>query len=197
MLKCKEWTGVTKAAGYLMAVMLCVTLPDISNSQEMESVSQDSVPSSVIASVSKKSFTEKLEYFDDGKVMSRSEFTLEGKLAGRRYYYHDGNVRKEELYDQAGNKIEESNYDDDGRLDDNFDGWAAKKWLYKDGMLRVESTYGEDGHLTERKIYNDLGDLVERQYVGDGKIDPNEEFNRGSIVTHETDNFYDRYGRQT
>ena len=140
--------------------------------------------------------TEKSDYYNDGKIMARNEFTQEGKLAEKYYYYHDGKVQKIECYDANGEKIEESNYDDGGKLDDNLDGWAAKRWLYKDGQLRVESIYGEDGHLTERKIYNSLGDLVDRQYVGDGNIDPNEEFNRGSVVTHETDQFYDKYGNE-
>ena len=39
-----------------------------------------------------------------------------------------------------------------------------------------------------------MSDLVDRQYVGDGKIDPSEEYNRGSVVTHETDQFFDESG---
>jgi len=140
---------------------------------------------------------EKLEYYNDGKIMARSKFNAEGGLAEKYYYYPDGKVHKMELYDAAGEKIAEANYDNEGKLDDSIAGWAAKRWLYKDGQLRVESAYGEDGHLTERKIYNDAGDLVDRQYVGDGNIDPSEEFNRGSVVTHETDQFYDKYGNET
>jgi len=142
--------------------------------------------------------TDKYSYYDNGKMMTWSKVTPDGKLVSRLFYYPDGKIQKRELYDSAGEKVEESNYDGDGNLDDNVDGWAAKRWVYKDGNLRAESAYGEDGHLTERKIYNELGDLVDRQYVGDGSnIDPNEEFNRGSVVTHETDQFYNKYGDQT
>lgn len=182
---------------YVMALALCAAFPAPARSQEMQKASQGVLAPSAESPRSKTNLAEKFEYFDDGKVRTCSKLTPEGNLVGKRYYYHDGRIRKEERYDKAGDKIEESNYDEGGKLDDNFDGWAAKRWLYKDGNLRVESIYGEDGHLTERKIYNDLGDLAERQYVGDGKIDPDEEFNRGSVVTDETDKFYDRYSRPT
>lgn len=141
--------------------------------------------------------TDKIKYFDDGKLLSRSWFTPAGALVEKDSYYHDGPLKKVEIYGASGEKVEESNYDEEGRLDDNIDGWAAKRWAYKDGVLRVESTYGEDGHLTERKIFNAQGDMVDRQYVGDGKIDPTEEFNSGSVVRRETDQFYDKYGHET
>lgn len=140
---------------------------------------------------------QKMEYFDDGKVRTRSILDAGHALRGRITYYHDGKVRKEERFDRAGNKLEEANFDEQGKLEDNFDGWAAKRWLYKDGVMRAESIYGEDGRLTERKIYNDVGDMVGRQYVGDGTMDDTEEFNRGSVSTHETDSFYDTYGHKT
>jgi hypothetical protein len=180
-----------------MAVILCAAMSASARSQDTQSAPQRSLPLSSDPSGPKKVPIDKFDYYDDGKVMACSKLTPEGKLDSKLYYYHDGKVRKEERYDQSGEKIEESNYDNDGKLDDNIDGWAAKRWIYKDGNLRGESTYGEDGHLIERKIYNEQGDLVDRQYVGDGTIDPSEEFNRGSVVTHETDQFYDKYGNQT
>ncbi len=182
-----------------MVAALYAAMPALASSQGTQSgqdTFQSNLPLPSDSSRSKMIPTDKFDYFDDGKVMACSKLTSEGKLANKLYYYHDGKIRKKERYDKAGEKIEESNYDEGGKLDDNFDGWAAKRWLYKDGNLRVESIYGEDGHLTERKIYNEQGDLVDRQYVGDGNIDPNEEFNRGSVVTHETDQFYDKYGNQ-
>ena len=118
-------------------------------------------------------------------------------MVEKSYYYPDGSLEKMERYDEEGEKIEESNYANGGSLSEGIAGWAAKQWVYKDGQLRSESTYGSDGHLTERKIYNDQGDLVDRQYVGDGNIDPYEEFNRGSVVTKETDHFYNENGRET
>ncbi len=139
----------------------------------------------------------KYDYYDNGKVMACSAVTPDGKIVAKRYYNENGTVSKEELYDGEGRKIEEVNYDDQGHLDDAVDGWAAKRWQYVNDVLRVESTYGEDGHLTERKFYNEAGDLVDRQYIGDDNIDPNEEFNRGSIVNYETDEFFDRYGNRT
>jgi len=83
--------------------------------------------------------------------MSCSMLTPDGKLVSTASYYHDGKVRKMERYNESGEKIEEANYDNDGRLDNNFDGWAAKRWVYKDGNLRVESTYGEDGRLASAR----------------------------------------------
>ena len=169
----------------IAVVVITATLPSLARSQDAEGARQ------------KAPLTEKIGYFDDGKVMSCSRLTPEGRLVSKASYYHDGKVQKMERYNEAGEKIVEANYDNDGKLDNNFDGWAAKRWVYKDGNLRAESTYGEDGHLTERKIYIALGDLVDRQYVGDGKIDPNEEFDRAVVVTKETDHFYDEYGKET
>jgi hypothetical protein len=168
-----------------MVAVICIAMPALASSQEASEAKPRMIP------------IDKFDYFDDGKVMACSKLTPEGKLVGKIYYYHDGKIRKVERYDRDENKIEEANYDESGKLDDNVDGWAAKGWTYKDGKLRAESTYGEDGHLTERKIYNEEGDLVDRQYVGDGVIDPSEEYNRGSVVTAETDQFFDKYGRQT
>lgn len=184
----------------LVIAALCAAMPALARSQDVEmaqSAVQGNPPPSADSSRPKIALIDKFEYFDDGKVMVCSKLTPDGKLVAKLYYYHDGKIRKIEGYDKAGDKIEEANYDEVGNLEDNFDGWAAKRWVYKDGNLRAESTYGEDGHITERKIYNEEGDLVGRQYVGDSEIDPNEEYNRGSVVTHETDQFYDKYGKQT
>jgi len=177
--------------------MLCVISPALASSQETLSQSQRTIspPSTSIRQTA--NLVEKVSYYDDGKAYLRSMFTPEGILVEKYYYYDSGAVQKIELYDKSGDKIEESNYDSEGKLDESICGWAAKRWSYKGGILRSESTYGEDGHLTERKFYNEEGDLVDRQYVGDGAIDPYEEFNSGTVVTHETDQFYDNYGNET
>lgn len=189
---------VTRIAYYCCAIMLCVLSSNQVYSQDVSEVAGSIQAPSEPAAGHAADLVEKTENFDDGAIRARSAFTHDGKLVGRISYYHDGKVRKEERFDRAGNKTEEANFDERGHLEDNFDGWAAKRWTYKDGILRAESIYGEDGHLTERKIYNDLGDMVQRQYVGDSSnIDDTEEFNRGSVVTHETDKFYDKYGHQT
>jgi len=189
--------NIANIARFAIVAALCAAMPAPVFSREARSESRQTVSSPPGSSRLQAGLTEKVDYYDDGKVMARSRSTPEGRLVEKHHYYHDGKVKKIERYDAAGEKIEESNYDDNGNLDDNFDGWAAKRWLYKNGQLRVESTYGEDGHLTERKIYNDLGDLADRQYIGDGNIDPNEEFNRGSVATKETDQFYNKYGDQS
>jgi hypothetical protein len=183
---------------FAMALILSTAMPSLAISQDIQQdareISQGKLPSAVDLSRPEAGLTNKFEYYDNGKVMACSKMTPDGDLAAKLYYYQDGKIRKEERYDKDGKKIEESNYDENGKLDDDVDGWAAKRWAYKDGILRIESIYGEDGHITERKIYNDLGDMTDRQYVGDGKIDPTEEFNSGSIVNRETDHFYDEYG---
>lgn len=177
---------------------LCVFVATtVGSSRASDEIGRGNVNAGELSSAVPVDFDVKVAYYDDGKVRSRSAFDPKKRLVGRISYYHDGSVQKEERFDAQGRKVEESNFDSNGKLEDNFDGWAAKRWLYKDGALRMESVYGEDGRLTERKIYNDLGDLTERQYVGDGRIDDTEEFNRGSVATKETDTFYDAYGRRT
>ena len=141
--------------------------------------------------------TDKVAYYDDGKIRGRTLFAPNGEVLEKLSYYDDGALQKMECFDRAGNKVVEAHYDSNGHLAITMDGWAAQRWLYKDGQLRAETTYGPDKRLQERKIYNDLGDLVGRQYANDTPMNESEEFNRGSVATNETDKFYDRYGRQT
>lgn len=137
------------------------------------------------------------EYYNTGTVMSCSKLTATGRLFEKDYYYPDGKLRSTERFNEAGDKIEEANFSELGALTEGAGGWAAKRWVYKDGAMRIESTYGTDGKLTQRLLYNASGDLVDRQFVGDGDIDPNEEFNRGVVVTHETDQFFNSEGQET
>lgn len=188
---------MTASSRRVLMIAVCVTAMALAFATGARSESRKTIPVPPESARQPADPTEKTDYYDDGKIMARSKFTREGQLAEKHYYYHDGKLQKIERYDRAGNKIEEADFDEAGKLDDSINGWAAKRWLYKDGQLRVESAYGEDGHLTERLIYNEQGDLADRQYVGDGAIDPNEEFNRGSVVTKETDEFYDKYGNRT
>ncbi len=175
---------------------LCMICSSIVSAQDIDSRARQIASAPAATSGVQSKYTQKLAYYNDGKVMSCTVSTPEGTPVEKRWYFDDGKVKKTERYDRLGEKIEEINYDDEGKLDDGIDGWAAKRWTYMDRQLRVESFYGEDGHITERKIYNSLGDMVDRQYIGDGKIDPTEEFNRGSIVNHETDEFFDKYGHK-
>ena len=119
-----------------------------------------------------------------------------GRLMNKRCYYHDGEkkIRKEEFYDLDGNKIEESNYDGEGRLDDNIDGWAAKKWVYRCGVIAEESTYDEDGRLVEKMIFNDRGELEERQGADGRETDNDPRFRRGSAQADKMYMFCDLYG---
>ena len=118
---------------------------------------------------------QKCKYWDNGRVKTRN------------YYRGNGTLEQRIKYNKHGRKIEECYYDENGNLRQGIDGWAAMKWKYKDDNLIRENYYGDDGHLKERKIYNEYGDLVAKQYVGDGSIDPSEEFNPIPPVMGEED----------
>ncbi|MEA3488716.1 MAG: hypothetical protein U9R44_00015 [Candidatus Omnitrophota bacterium] len=70
------------------------------------------------------------------------------------------------------------------------------RFVYEGGQLRREDYYGADGKLKERKRYNAAGDLIAKQYVGDGSILPAEEYNPVPPITgYEDVSYYDSYGR--
>lgn len=140
-------------------------------------------------------FAAKREYWPSGKVRVCRIFDNENNLREIIYYREDGSIEQNEKYNIDGKKIEESYYGEDGKLREGEDGWAAIKNVYSNGRLIMESYYGGDGHLKERKQYNDLGDLVLKQYVGDGSIMPEEEYNPEPTLAGETIAYYDSYAR--
>ena len=95
-----------------------------------------------------------------------------------------------ERYDKHGNKIEEALYNEKGNLETGIDGWAAKRWRYEGNVMMAETSYGEDGTAIERKQYNESGDLIAKQYVDNGDIDPYEESNTDLLFGHRTDTYY-------
>jgi len=141
------------------------------------------------------SVTEKKDYWDNGKVKVCKKYSDLGDPVETSYYRENGTLEQREKYDAYGHKVEEAYYGSDGKLRENSDGWAAIRNQYKDGKLAIESYYGADGRLKERKQYNKLGDLVARQYVGDGDPLPAEEFNPIPTLAGETTSYYDSYGR--
>ncbi|MBD3380256.1 MAG: hypothetical protein GF408_07335 [Candidatus Omnitrophica bacterium] len=134
-------------------------------------------------------------YYDDGKVRETKKFYTSGSVREIDYFREDGTLSEKETYDRSGNKLSESNYSSKGRLVENSDGWAAIKWSYDGGNLSSETYYNSNGRVTERKVFNDEGDLVGKQYVGGGKLDPAEEFNPWPTVAGEEVSYFDKYGR--
>ena len=125
----------------------------------------------------------------------KENYDADGNVVQRLYYRGDGSLEQAIKYDALGNKTEVAYYGSNGKLRENSDGWAAIKWKYEHGSITQETYYGADGRIKERKQYNELGDLVAKQYVGDGSIDPSEEYNPMPTLSGETNAYYDSYGR--
>ncbi|NQT32883.1 MAG: hypothetical protein HQ594_04345 [Candidatus Omnitrophica bacterium] len=134
------------------------------------------------------------EYWPDGKIRVSKKIDDLGNIMAVAYCREDGTLEQDVKYDMEGNKIEVSYYGENGRLRPGADGWAAIRNQYQGGNLVMESYYGADGKLIERKQYNSVGDLVSRQYVGDGQL-PAEEFNPAPTLAGTTESFYDSSGR--
>jgi antitoxin component YwqK of YwqJK toxin-antitoxin module len=136
------------------------------------------------------------EYWPGGELRVTKAFDDMGDLREVSYYREDGKLEQHEKYDAHGHKIEESYYDGKGKLRTSPDGWAAMRAQYKDGQMRQEAYYGADGKIMERKQYSAGGNLIAKQYVGDGDPMPEEEYNPIPPVTgYETVSYYDSYGR--
>ncbi|MFH1552042.1 MAG: hypothetical protein ABID83_00160 [Candidatus Omnitrophota bacterium] len=147
--------------------------------------------------VSAEDVSQEKEYWPSGKVRVLKQYDQAGDLEELSYYREDGTLEQHEKYDMYGHKAEESYYGEGGKLIEGADGWAAMQLKYENGKLRQESYYGGDGRLKERKLYDEGGNLVGKQYVGDGSIDPDEEFSpRLPLLGHETTAYYDSYGRE-
>ena len=138
---------------------------------------------------------EEYDYWKSGKVRVCRRYDKAGDLVEVSYYRENGTMEMDEKYGEYGHKVQESYYGGNGRLRDNLDGWAVMRWKYDNGTLIEQSYYGADGKLKERKQYNKLGDLVAKNYFGDGAIDPSEEYNPGPTLAGETNAYYDSEGR--
>jgi len=124
------------------------------------------------------------------------KFDAEGSLVGISYYDENGALEQGVAFDKNGRKRAEAYYSSDGSLRENMDGWAAMRWQYKDGNLIMESYYDDIGKLTERKIYNESGALIDKQFVGDSRLDPNEEFSAPvPAMGRESIEYYDSNGK--
>jgi hypothetical protein len=136
------------------------------------------------------------EYWLNTQVKISREYDPWSGLTNKNYFRDDGTLEKNEKYDTYGKRVEVSFYDNRGRLQEGVDGWAAIRWKwYEDGTLAEQSYYGPDGHLRQRKLFNSLGDLVARQLVDDGALNPYEQF-RPVSVRRVTDIVYDQYGNE-
>jgi antitoxin component YwqK of YwqJK toxin-antitoxin module len=125
----------------------------------------------------------------------KEKYDASGNVIEKLYYRDDGSLEEVIKYDAMGNKTEIAYYGSGGGLRENADGWAAIKWKYENGNIAEETYYGANGRIKERKQYNELGDLVAKQYVGDGSIDPSEEYDPMPTLSGETTSYYDSYGR--
>ncbi|MDD5633906.1 MAG: hypothetical protein PHW46_01360 [Candidatus Omnitrophica bacterium] len=112
----------------------------------------------------------------------------------KRYYREDGSIEQFQKYDGDDHKIAEAYFDEEGKLEENADGWAAMRTKYQEERMIAEGYYGEDGKLKEFKRYNSEGDLVAKKYVGDN-IDPDEEYGTPPTVAGESISYYDTSGR--
>jgi antitoxin component YwqK of YwqJK toxin-antitoxin module len=136
------------------------------------------------------------EYWDNGKLRIGRKYDAEGELMHVAYFRKNGSIEQYIGYDRDGDKLEESYYGENGGLKETSDGWAAVRFTYIDGSMASESYYGSDGRLRERKEYDAAGSLVAKEYVGDGNIDPYEEYNpRIPLLGQETVSYFDSYGR--
>ena len=133
-------------------------------------------------------------YWLNGKVKVSTSYYKDGGVKEVKLFRDKGTLMEDEKYDDDGNKTEESYWGGNGALEESDDGWAAMKWTYHDAKLVSECYYRDNGRLKERKLYNDLGDLVNRQYIGDDTSE-SEEFNPGPTVAGTQEEYYDKYGR--
>jgi hypothetical protein len=142
--------------------------------------------------------SEQKDYWPDGKIREYRRYDSQGDLIDKTYYRKDGTPQQHETYDSDGHLVEESYYDENGNLAKNpTDDWAAMRWIYKDGILREDITYGINGRIKERREYNSIGDLVDRQYIGNEEPDPEEEFSPPLCLKGRTDEFLDSSGKPT
>jgi len=124
------------------------------------------------------------------------KFDAEGLLASTSYYDENGALEQRIKFDKNGHKTAEAYYSSDGNLRESMDGWAAMRWQYEDGNLITESYYDDAGKISERKIYNKSGALVDKQFIGDSRLDPNEEFSQPvPALGHESMEYYDSNGK--
>jgi len=124
------------------------------------------------------------------------KFDAKGNLVCISYYAENGALEQRVTFDKRGHKVGEAYYSSDGRLRENMDGWAAMRWRYKGSNLIMESYYDDAGKLTERKIYNESGALVDKQFAGDSRLDPNEEFSAPvPAMGRESIEYYDSNGK--
>jgi len=149
----------------------------------------------VSGSVSAQKMGAQNEYYSNGKLRVSRQYNDEDGLASVKYYREDGSLEISEKYDMNGHKIEEVNYGENGRLRENSDGWAAIRWKYRGANMVEEDYYGGDGRLKERKQYNELGDLINKQYVGDPDL-PAEEYNPIPPLAGESVEYYDENGKE-
>lgn len=137
-----------------------------------------------------------VSYWPNGRVKEDMRYDDNGVMRRQGFFREDGTIEKLKKFDALGNVTDDINYSESGRLMENADGWAAMTFEYKNGNMISESYYGADGHLTERKLYDDQGVLLTKQYVGDGNIDPYEEYDPVPVLNKQEDNMYfDSEGR--
>ena len=131
-----------------------------------------------------------VSYWPNGNIKEDKRYDDNGVMRRQGFFREDGTIEHLKKFDALGNVTDEINYSSSGRLMENGDGWAAMTFEYKNGNMISESYYGDDGHLYERKLYDNEGGLLAKQYVGDGKIDPDEEYNPYPVLNKQQDNMY-------